>query len=379
MELTFFSIVLLIFSITVILAIWHLSSTRKRKQELSETFINSLIDIIEERFNSAIEKLQQLAKTQPENTYALVLLGDLLREKGDPKKGFKVHQLLLARKGLTTNETVRVMKSVALDYYALSDDIKAVEIAEKALSIDESNPFFLELLLEEYEKLGEWEKALETGEKLERFFNIENKRLKAFFKLGAGLNYIDEGDGHKARLLFKDAIKFDSTCFFAYKFIGDSYLSENRLDDAIDWYKKFLEQFPHNSYLVLDNLEKAYFEKGEFEKSIETYKELLSKQPENKQVTYRLAELYIKMGELQKAINIIENNARDDELEKLVKLLVYNKELGKIDEMNKYIERLYKLLDAHKPIFICKECGEKTKEELWRCPKCMKVDTFISG
>lgn len=373
----FLGISFLIFSFLVIFAFWYfLSSRKKQRQEKEEEFLSAVIEIIEGRKEKAMEILKNIALTEPNDIYSICLLGDLLREKGELKRALKLHLPLLARKGIDQKTQARIMKSVALDYHFLGDEEKAVETAEKGYGLDSSDPFFIEFLADSYERLSMWEKALEMVEQLEQILNIPQNKRKAYIRLGLGMEQVNKNDGHRARILFKEAIKEDNGCYFAYKLIADSYAQEKRWDEAIDWYKKLIELFPDKSYIALPELEKTFFEKGNFQEIIDFYRNILFNDPENKYVAEELANIYVKMGNYSDAIKVIESITSGDDIRNKIKLIKYYKELDDTNRISSLINELFTLISSKNAGFICKDCGIISDEELWRCPQCKGVYTF---
>ena len=64
------------------------------------------------------------------------------------------------------------------------------------------------------------------------------------YKIEAGLKCVDEEKERDGRLKFREAIKLDKLCPPAYLYLSDSYIRENRYDDALTELKRFITQVP---------------------------------------------------------------------------------------------------------------------------------------
>ena len=370
------TLVILIFSLVIILSVWFLAQRRRKRGEATNLFWFGVLDIVEGNRKRAMKYLRDSALEDSENINAFILLGDLLREEGEAAKALKIHRMLTARRGIPREWELRILKSLSLDYYAIGEYNSALQLVESALKLDSENPFFLELSLELHERCGNWKEAGETLERIEKLTGKPEKTKRALFKLEEGLKLESGEDGHRARILYKEAIKIDENCFYAYVAVGDSYAKEKRWDDAIDWFRQVAKNFPEHAYLVLERLEKAFFEKGEFSKVIELYKELLESDKENPDIAFALANLYTKMGNYEEAIEVVNSVLPRERLHASLRLLYYYKQLGATEKINQLIEELYELATNRGKLFVCASCGQKSNEELWRCPQCKEWNTF---
>ena len=101
----------------------------------------------------------------------------------------------------------------------------------------------------------------------------------------------DKGEHHRARLKYKEAVRIDERCTPAYLFIGDSYVLENRLEEAVTFWKKLIEIVPEYAYLTFERLEKAHFELGDFSAVVRVYQDLISRRPNDLRALFALVPL----------------------------------------------------------------------------------------
>ena len=117
---------------------------------------------------------------------------------------------------------------------------------------------------------------------------------------------LSEGQNHKARLLFKEAIKHDPGMADAYVAIGDSYAEEGRIDDAAAWWEQLAEAVPERAGEMFARLEEVLYEVGRFERMGEIYESFLEAHPGNLDGTLAFARFMQRKGQLQPAIEMLE-------------------------------------------------------------------------
>lgn len=164
-----------------------------------------------------------------------------------------------------------------------------------------------------------------------------------------GISYRSIGEIEKAYQHFTKAEKLvndKENLMLIYDQIGQILTDMQKIDDAINYYKKALslakelKQIDKNTN-ILNNLAIAYLEKGEIEKAIEYYKMAikLEKKEENLAEIYgNIGMLYYRIGEYEKAIKYIQKNIEVSEKYKNERSVMTSKiNLGSIyTEMKKY-------------------------------------------
>src|SRR5690606_7035027 len=92
--------------------------------------------------------------------------------------------------------------------------------------------------------------------------------------------------------------------FEAYNNLSVIYRKQKKFDDAIVECKRALEIKPDNE-LVLYNLGRAYYDKGQLNKSIKSFQKILQVNPDYKQlhlIYHNIGVIYYEQGKTTKAI-----------------------------------------------------------------------------
>jgi len=330
-------------------------------------------------YKTAIKCLKDVVKHDTDNIDAYIKLGVLLRETGEGQNAVKVHQGLLFRREMPQDERIIIMRHLLEDYEALEDREKALEIAQKIVDMTRRNLWAYDKMHKLYRDLGNWEKAAEYLQKTLRFYKKTQSRLLAIYKVQEGMEKYKIGQYHEARLIFRKAIKIDPRCEAPYYHIANSYMKDQRQEDAILWWEKYADVAPEKASLIFQRIQRVLFNLGNFSKIEDFYQKILAKRPDDIQANLALASFYDRKGDLNKAIATCDDlkdkkpNSIAAKL-MLVKFLVQNKELHRASEvLNGTIEYLQGL-----QTFVCSNCGNQIAEIRWLCPACGEPDTYLS-
>ncbi len=359
-------VIFLIFVVVVIIAGISMYNWQSRRKKGSDSFIKGLLAIVENDSESAIKYLKNTAIQDTQNIEAFVILGDILRQRGDVSKAKQIHTSLLARTFIKPQKKSRVYKSLALDSAKENKFEKALEYIEQALSLH-SDRWSQEFMLDVLEHLGRWNDAFQLLAKLDG-----DREILALYKVEYGKSVMDE-DPHKARVIFKEALKYDKNCTPAMLLIGDAYSTEGKMKDAIEWWTKVLERNPDNSFIVIDRLESAYYEMGEFDAARALYGRILKEHPEADIIRLEIAQIFEKMGEIERASKLLEQSPKSSKTIELARARL-NCIKGDAGAARNIIENL--IVEFEKPKLVCSSCGYETEKALWRCPKCGEWKSF---
>jgi len=334
-------------------------------------------------FDTAIRLLEVLCKGSPDKLYLLLTLGNLYRSRGQFEKAIKIHQGILAKPQLERVLRSQTYFSLGLDYKSAGFIDRGILAFNKVLKIDRHNTVCLEYLRELFEDSHDWESAFETEIKLLKLTNSKDYKVAAYLKSRIGREYLDDGRFSDAMKCFKQAIKFDKTCFLPYIYMGDAYIQKEKDEEAEKVFKKALEQNPKLSFLLHDKFEKIYSEGTEkpSEKLIRLHYEILEKAPDDIPTLMHLAEYYTSYKMNKDAEYVYE------------KILDKNKNyfpaLKRLTELYFNTDQLEKAYTSHMVIlksdildeksYICSNCRYKSSWFFWRCPHCKSWDSFVKG
>lgn len=349
------------------------NSYRSNNEEPINHYELGLKYIIEKSNRKAIEKLKEAIRFNSSNVDAYIKLGDLLREEGALNQAYKVHKDLILRADLSNEDRLNVLKSISQDLIRLKKEDHAIVFLKQIIEIDFQDEYALNELLRIYENKAKFNDAFNLIFKVNENV-VEDKMTRlAMYKVLEGLNKTDIAKEKEARILFKEALKYDPKCEAAYILIGDSYIREDRPENAIEKWLECANEIPLKAHFIFERLEKAWFDSGEFYKLEDFYRSLIQKKPVNEKALLALTEILVKKGDYKQAIDICKDHLKNYEdsdivTAHLIEYLIANKNQKQANDIsqNYFNSKFSNYLET----FTCNNCGNVEDEPLGKCPKC---------
>lgn len=299
-------IVLGVFFILIFIAVAGRSLFVPKQEATTQVdplYVQALEAIARSEDRLAIRFLRASIESNPSSVLPYLLLGDLLRKKGDLERALKIHKELSVRPNLDKKVKLMVLRSLAQDQIQLGHFSDAIVGCKEMLDIESKDRPALELLLSAYEGNRIWDEAVEVAGRLAKFFPDDGKVFMArYLSLVAREELADDMDGAKKK--FKRALGYDPSCQSAQLYLGDIYFDERNYEKAIELWTSLLKHNPEAIRDLSPRLERAYFEGGHFGKMTEVYEDLSHDLPSNPHVLLGLSRMYQRRGELDAALRL---------------------------------------------------------------------------
>lgn len=378
-----FQIFLLIFLVAA--AAWtvyyfYFKPQQEKTSSKTAAYIQGLKFMAEQDNRRAIEKFKEAVRENSDNIDAYMKLADILREEGLAGNALRIHRDLVMRSDISADEKSKVEFSLALDYWHKQSYDNALKYFNKLLELKEYSAKVVPYLINIYEREGKFGDAVAMIEKSGSAIKEKFKTKHVLLKVLQASQFIEAGEGKKARLLFKEALKQKPDCVLSVLYIGQSYLKEERIDDALQVWTDFCQTYPSKSHVLFPILEKTFFEQGNFARIQKLYNDILKTDPENLPIYIALAKIMRKKGDFESALSLL-NDAHSHNLDPKV---LNQEEAHILFEQNKYkdaaglaISLLDDLDRILHPEFRCKKCDYSAAEPFIQCPKCGNIDEPI--
>ncbi len=365
--------------VIILVVIFFLIRMRREKVKPAQLlYIDGLKALLAGDVNLAFQKLKQVVDQDTKNVDAYLKLGDIFRKKKRFDKALRLHRELAMRRSLSLEESLEIKRALALDYIESGNHSQAISTLNEILKINNRDTWALQSLLSEYEQAGKWDDAFELRSKFLKQKKEKDDAILALYRVFKGNDLASQGDYHKARITYKEALNYDQECVPAHIFLGDAYYGEQRLDEAVVYWKKLLETVPSAGYLVFNKLEKTLFELGSFGEISEIYEQIYRENPKDSHALFALASLDEKKGRTEEAqlkySQILEIDPSF--LPARLSLIRLYQESNEIDKAKEMMDNLLEVLPAKVEYFVCSQCAHKSPEPLWRCPGCKEWNSF---
>lgn len=378
--LTYIGIAFIIAIIAMIII--YFIKTPQKKKDASAEYTTALNYLIVGDNKKALEKFRESVSLNTGNVDAYVKIGDILRDEGEADRAIKIHRGLTLRRNLTVTQKIEIFKSLIKDYHAAKKYDRAIQVCHKLLEMTHSDLWTQEIMLKLYEDSGDWDSAGDMLSKIQKLKGINDKRLLALYRVQSGLKCIGDGRERDGRIKFREAIKLDKLCASAYLHLSDSYIRENRYDDALSELKKFIALAPHLSHLGFSRIKDILFHEGMFGEVEVIFKSLLQKNPESEAILLSLVDICERKGDIEKGINLCNRilDRNPDSYQAQRYLAQFLSRTGKKEKALEHALRLIDdLMSKNADNYTCKSCGYVSEEPAWHCPQCHEWDTFLEG
>jgi len=377
MELT---VLLLLAALMVLAAIYYYLRVYQpaRPAERFSPYAQGLNHLLAGDLDRAKEKLTEAVRKDSENVDAYLKLGSILRQRNQIVPAIKVHQSLTVRPDLKPADRIEILRELALDYEQAGALRRAAEFADRILTLSSDHVWALKFRLGLAERLQDWAMAFETLRKLNSFSDQKDQTKLALYRVEEGRALLDQGKGKEGRVKCREALRHDRACAHAYLTLAQSYIAEDREEDALRELKALLEANPDQAYLGYEMLENLYFALGRFGELEILYHQIVEKRPEELHAAQALARFLRKKGEIQGALDvcrtIVERHPDDIWARRfMIRTLL---EIGRMNEIGPLSVEVLDRVMSDKPRYLCSQCGFQTDEPLWRCPRCSALAAF---
>ncbi len=361
------SVILILIIILIALIIYLLLKQKLKKKTEYSPYLEAMSALVDNKTDLAIKKLKETVQIDTDNVDAYIRLGDLYRQKNDLNKAIQIHQTLTVRPTLTNEIEKRIYFSLAQDYLADKRFNRAISFLKEILKIDKENHDAKIMILKIYEETENHLDAVQIEEEVA-------KKSKDFSRLA--YYYAEHGrrllaENEKEGLVYmKKALKAVPNCPSALYYLGNYYSSQDKNDKAIEYWGKLLNASPNLAFLLLDKLEKAYYDQGRFDDIILLYKNLFNKYPGNLAIGLALTRIHIKKGELREAGDVLNKLIDIGIPSSIPQLKLAELSLEKEDYKGAK-EKLEQVLNnILSPKLFCARCGTEYTGIKFFCKKC---------
>ncbi len=350
---------------------------QKKRLKIQELYTKGLNAMLAKRHAEANLFFQKVLAIDPNHVDTLLRMGiSQLREK-NPQEAILLHQKAL---GLD-KDNQEVMFSLAADYEEAKRYEDALEIYHTILSKNASNLTALIKMRDLYQRLNHWEEVYETQRRLlanpltPSEQEVEHRRLVGF-KYEQGRSLLEAGDLERARKIFRGVIKLDKDFIPAYLGLGEVYFEEGKVNEAAALWEKAYRMT--SSPLLLHRLEDLYLKLGEPGKAIEIYTQAANWKPQDITLKFFLGKLYYRLEMVDEAFDSLSSvDWGDKEFPDVHKLLgnIYLRR----GSLGLAASEFKKALGFKKQIIIpytCSNCKLRTPDWSGRCQNCGKWNTL---
>jgi len=360
---------------------WAMGRFGERDEEdapppLNIDYLKGLNFLLNEQTDQALEHFLQMVRVDDKTIETHFALGSLFRRRGEVDRAIRIHQNIIARPDLASEQRDQALYSLAKDYFAAGLLDRAESLFARLSQGSRYQVQALESLCRIYEQEREWEKAVEAGQRLEVLSGRSLALQIAHYYCECAEAAAAQNDFASAREHVKKAQSGRPRTMRGA--LTRAHIARDTGDNttALKLYHRIIDE---NTYLIAEALPEIvsiYKRENATDELENALKALLAKNPETSSLIAYTA--------------IINNLGGIPIIDECVKQYMLNEPtLGEFVELQQLSESdtgssdvalakvrsaLCKLAGATAR-YQCQECGFSSQRLLWQCPSCRNWET----
>jgi lipopolysaccharide biosynthesis regulator YciM len=342
------------------------------------------LDLLASRqIDRAVAELTRAARENTEATEIYLILGNLLREKGQLERAIQIHQSILHRPGLPGNEKAHALLCLGMDFKKAGFRYRALDTFREVVALEPKNAYALSNLAKIHEEEQEWEKALSIQEELAMITGADDSTLRVFLYDQIGQAAAAAGDEVKAIRAFEESIRMAPRIPAAYLHYGDLLEGGGRLEEAEAQWSRLARESPSHAHLAFERLSRVRSQMGRGDKMEKLYEDVVREDEGDWRARLALSRLRRREGRDDEAFDLLIEAVRRNPHSLAVHIEVWDF-LGADgsapsapgSRLARYLNEVSKAVFFLDP-YVCIKCNYRANGILWRCPHCQEWNTFV--
>ena len=349
----------------------------RESRALPLSYFRGLNFLLNEQPDKAIESFIEVVKVDPQTIDLHFALGSLFRRQGEIDRAIRMHQNLLDRPDLPADRRTMATHELAQDFHRAGLLDRAEELFTKldGTAFEHSS---LSHLISIYETEKDWNKAIAATQRMEVLAKQPYFKEIAQYRCELAQAALLESDYATTQRELDTAFATYRGCARATLLAGDAQLQQGDGAGAVTTWQKIETQNPAFLALAADRMADAWRKEGAAAQGIRVLRSYQSQYPSLDLLNALFTLVLEHEGPGSAAGLIKEELARNPTLLGLDRLLEAQL-LGAPADRRHDLELVKGLVAQHIKrlgMYKCDHCGFRAKQYYWRCPGCLKWETY---
>jgi lipopolysaccharide biosynthesis regulator YciM len=364
---------------------WLVGRYGKRRREsaaaaddLRSNYFKGINYLLNEQPDKAIEAFIKVLEVDSETVETHLALGNLYRRRGEVDRAIRIHQNLIARPNLESEQRSEALLELGHDYLSAGLLDRAENLLRELADNGDYRVQALRQLIDIYEQEKDWNKAIDSARLLEKATGNHLSPVIAHYQCELAQRFRESDDEDEALELTKKALGTHDGCVRASILEGDILTDLDQHERAIRAYQRVEEQ---DADYVPETIERIQYCFRALQRPDEMDAYLNGLMARYGWITpmLALADLRRDRDGAEGAIEFISDQLRRRTsvrgLDRLLEL-----ELESADSQKGPYVAILKDLTAEllsdRPVYKCLHCGFPAKLLHWQCPSCKHWNTI---
>ena len=360
---------------------WALGRFGERDEEevappLNIDYLKGLNFLLNEQTDQALEHFLAMVRVDDKTIETHFALGSLFRRRGEVDRAIRIHQNIIARPDLASEQRDQALFSLAKDYLHAGLLDRAEKLFARLAQGSRYQVQALENLCSIYEQEKEWEKAIDAGQRLEMLGGRSLALQIAHYYCELAEAAVAANDFSAARQYVKKAQAGRPRTMRGALTRAHIARQSDDFKTALRLYHRIIDEHTYLIAEALPEIVATYESEGSTAGLDRALKSMLDKNPDMRPLVAYTAIVNDIAG-----IPIIDQCVEEYMLdEPTLAEFVDMQKLTATDDpsheaaLEKVRSALSKLANAT-PRYQCQECGFSSQRLLWQCPSCRDWET----
>ena len=343
---------------------------------LNIDYLKGLNFLLNEQTDQALEHFLRMVRVDDNTIETHFALGSLFRRRGEVDRAIRIHQNIIARPDLASEQRDQALYSLAKDYLGAGLLDRAEKLFVRLAQGSRYQVQALESLCSIYEQERDWQKAIDAGQRLEVLGGRSLALQIAHYHCELAEAAAAKNDYPAARKYVKKAQAGRPRTMRGA--LTRAHIARDTDDNktALKLYHRIIDE---NTYLIAEALPEivAIYKKEDAIAELESaLQALLTKNPEMKSLVAYTA-IVNDLGGITVIDDCVEeymlNEPTLGEFVELQQLSEGDK--GSSGSALAKVRGALSKLARTTPRYQCQECGFSSQRLLWQCPSCRNWET----
>jgi lipopolysaccharide assembly protein B len=353
---------------------WYLArrTAPRPLPQLGPSYVKGLNYLLNEQPDKAIEVFLQMLEVESETVETHLALGNLFRRRGEVDRAIRIHENLIARPALTSEQRWLAVQELGMDYMRSGLMDRAEGLFKELLAAKVQVRKTLGHLMDIYQQEQDWDTAIACATDLRSHCGDDTRPVIAQFHCEKAERYLARGDGEKAAESLQEARFADPGCVRSNLMEGRLAMAAGKPAEALAAYQRIEEQDPDFLVEALPPLMLCYRCLGRLGEFAE---HLRSLSPKHAGITpvLLLSEILAAQEGPEAAIEYLCRELRKRPSLRGLDRLLEHLLAGSHDPGREYLEIVKQFtsgLMRDRFGYKCRHCGFLAKAVHWQCPSC---------
>jgi lipopolysaccharide biosynthesis regulator YciM len=344
---------------------------------LGSDYIKGLNYLLNEQQDKAIDVFIRMLEVNSDTVETHLALGNLFRKRGEVDRAIRIHQNLIARSSLDSDQRMDALLELGQDYMKAGLYDRAEGLFRELMDAGMHLSSVLPLLLDIYQQEKDWNNAIAIADEMGFVCGQPSRAVIAQFYCELAENARARGNTDEACDLLEKASEYNPHCARASLIRGEIARHKGDPRLALASYEQVVERDIELLPEVLETMQGCHTELGSMDSMIEYLHKAISRYAGIAPILALAEILGDRKGDETAADFIAAELARHPSVRGLARFIDFSlaRSDGPTHEKLLILKSITDQLLENKPVYKCRNCGFCGKALHWQCPGCKHWNT----